>query len=190
MKRVGLAVQNVCNAATARTHARAPVARHGALHPWSPFCLSQYISGPTAMKEIAGDTLLKFHNQYPSLLGIPELRQAIARHSETYQGLPVDWETEVLVTVGATEAIASVFLGLLNPGDEVTNTQVAPQPAAAVKQQQPRQWLLQQVHSGFAAPLEFLIAAGNLTVSWPCLAGPRTSSCVATMVPPGPASAA
>lgn len=71
------------------------------------------------MKEVASKAMYEHHNQYPSLLGIPELRQAVARHSEAQQGIPVDWETEALVTVGATEGIAAVFMGLLNPGDEV-----------------------------------------------------------------------
>jgi hypothetical protein len=43
----------------------------------------------------------------------------VARHSEANQGIPVDWASETLVTVGATEGIAAAFLGLLNPGDEV-----------------------------------------------------------------------
>lgn len=60
-----------------------------------------------------------FHLQYPPLLGIPELRKAIASHSEREQGIKVDWENEVLVTLGATEAIAAAILGLCNPGDEV-----------------------------------------------------------------------
>ncbi|EFJ44947.1 hypothetical protein VOLCADRAFT_106184 [Volvox carteri f. nagariensis] len=75
--------------------------------------------GPETMKEIASKAMYDFHNQYPSLLGVPELRQAVARHSETNQGIPVDWATETLVTVGATEGLAACFLGLLNPGDEV-----------------------------------------------------------------------
>lgn len=75
--------------------------------------------GPESMKRIASSALYDFHNQYPSLLGMPELRQAVARHSEANQGIPVDWASESLVTVGATEGIAAVFLGLLNPGDEV-----------------------------------------------------------------------
>lgn len=70
------------------------------------------------MKKIAESAMYEFHNQYPSLLGVPELRQAVAKHSERCQGIPVDWATETLVTVGATEGIASCFLGLLNPGDE------------------------------------------------------------------------
>ncbi len=52
-------------------------------------------------------------------MGVPELRQAVARHSQQYSGLEVDWQTETLVTVGATEALAAAFLGLLNEGDEV-----------------------------------------------------------------------
>ena len=51
--------------------------------------------------------------------GIPELRQAVARHSERYAGIPVNWQTETLITVGATEALAAAFLGLINQGDEV-----------------------------------------------------------------------
>ena len=42
----------------------------------------------------------------------------MARHSEKYNQLPVDWQTETLVTVGATEAIAATFMGILNDGDE------------------------------------------------------------------------
>lgn len=75
--------------------------------------------GPDAMKQIASEAMYSFHNQYPSLLGVPELRQAVARHSEANQGLPVDWASETLITVGATEGLAAAFLGLLNPGDEV-----------------------------------------------------------------------
>ncbi|KXZ55357.1 hypothetical protein GPECTOR_3g487 [Gonium pectorale] len=75
--------------------------------------------GPETMKSIASSAMYDFHNQYPSLLGVPELRQAVARHSEANQGIPVDWATETLVTVGATEGLAAAFLGLINPGDEV-----------------------------------------------------------------------
>ncbi|PNW88545.1 hypothetical protein CHLRE_01g034050v5 [Chlamydomonas reinhardtii] len=75
--------------------------------------------GPEAMKQIASASMYDFHNQYPSLLGVPELRQAVAAHSEREQGILVDWATETLITVGATEGLASAFLGLINPGDEV-----------------------------------------------------------------------
>ncbi|MGX7678200.1 pyridoxal phosphate-dependent aminotransferase [Jatrophihabitans sp. DSM 45814] len=58
-------------------------------------------------------------NQYPPGPGIPELRQAIAAHQRSWYDLSFDPETEVLVTVGATEAIAAAIMGLTNPGDEV-----------------------------------------------------------------------
>ena len=50
--------------------------------------------------------------------GMPELRQAVADHNRRFYGLDVDWQTEVLVTSGATEALADCFLGLIEPGDE------------------------------------------------------------------------
>lgn len=53
------------------------------------------------------------------MVGVPELRQAVARHSEKHAGVPCDWATETLVTVGATEGIAACMLGLINEGDEV-----------------------------------------------------------------------
>jgi N-succinyldiaminopimelate aminotransferase len=58
-------------------------------------------------------------NQYPPGPGIPELRTAIAEHQQRFYGLPYDPDTEVLVTAGATEAIAASMLALLEPGDEV-----------------------------------------------------------------------
>jgi len=61
-------------------------------------------------------------------VAVPELRQAVARHSEKFNQLPVDWQTETLVTVGATEAIAASFMGILNPGDEVRLERPALQP--------------------------------------------------------------
>jgi N-succinyldiaminopimelate aminotransferase len=58
-------------------------------------------------------------NQYPPGPGIPELRQAVADHQREQYGLDFDPATEVLITVGATEAIAAAVLGLTEPGDEV-----------------------------------------------------------------------
>lgn len=58
-------------------------------------------------------------NQYPPGPGIPELRAAISRHQQSQYGLTFDPGAEVLVTVGATEAIAAAVLGLTRPGDEV-----------------------------------------------------------------------
>ncbi|MBF0168278.1 MAG: aminotransferase [Alphaproteobacteria bacterium] len=58
-------------------------------------------------------------HQYPSMLGTPELRQAIAAHAERFYKLKLDWQSEVMVTSGATEALADCLLGLIEPGDEV-----------------------------------------------------------------------
>ncbi|MEV6654923.1 pyridoxal phosphate-dependent aminotransferase [Streptomyces sp. NPDC051219] len=58
-------------------------------------------------------------NQYPPGPGIPELRTAVAAHQQRFYGLPYDPDTEILVTAGATEAIAASLLALLEPGDEV-----------------------------------------------------------------------
>ena len=57
-------------------------------------------------------------NQYPPMMGVPELRQAVAAHAKRFYDLGVDWQTEVMVTSGATEALAASILSLLNPGDE------------------------------------------------------------------------
>lgn len=53
------------------------------------------------------------------MMGLPELRQAVAAHSAREAGIPCDWASETLVTVGATEGIAAAFMGLCNAGDEV-----------------------------------------------------------------------
>ena len=52
------------------------------------------------------------------MMGVPELRQAVAGHAKRFYNLDVDWQTEVMVTSGATEALAATILSLLNPGDE------------------------------------------------------------------------
>ncbi len=58
-------------------------------------------------------------NQYPPGPGMPVLRQAIATHQRHWYGLDYDPDSEVLVTAGATEALAGALLGLLDTGDEV-----------------------------------------------------------------------
>lgn len=58
-------------------------------------------------------------NQYPPGLGMPVLREAIAAHQQRFYGLTYDPDGEVLVTAGATEALAGALLGLLDTGDEV-----------------------------------------------------------------------
>ena len=52
-------------------------------------------------------------------MGLPELRQAVAEHARRFQGLEADWQSEVLVTSGATEALGDCLFGLIEPGDEV-----------------------------------------------------------------------
>ncbi|QTH23454.1 aminotransferase [Rhizorhabdus wittichii] len=75
--------------------------------------------GPEDIRRAAADALIERSNQYPPMLGIPELRQAIAAHYGEHHGLALDWRTEVVVTSGATEAIAGAILSLVAPGDEV-----------------------------------------------------------------------
>ncbi len=75
--------------------------------------------GPEPIRQLAAEALVAGPNQYPPMLGIPELRQAVARHNNRFYGLDVDWQTEVMVTSGATEAIADCLLALIEPGDEV-----------------------------------------------------------------------
>ena len=58
-------------------------------------------------------------NQYAPGIGMPVLREAVARHAERFYGQKIDWQTEVLITSGATEAIFAAILGLADPGDEV-----------------------------------------------------------------------
>ncbi|GHK04247.1 aminotransferase [Streptomyces sp. Y2F8-2] len=76
--------------------------------------------GPEEVREAAVRALRDGRgNQYPPGPGVPELRAAIAAHQERRYGLAYDPDTEVLITAGATEAIAAALLALLEPGDEV-----------------------------------------------------------------------
>ena len=76
--------------------------------------------GPRAVAEAAARAVLDGRgNQYPPGPGVPELRRAIADHQRRFYGLEYDPASEVLVTTGATEAIAAAMLGLVEPGDEV-----------------------------------------------------------------------
>ncbi|MFD8786519.1 pyridoxal phosphate-dependent aminotransferase [Kitasatospora sp. NPDC059599] len=76
--------------------------------------------GPEEIREAAVRALREGRgNQYPPGPGIPELRTAVAEHQQRFHGLTYDPDTEVLVTAGATEAIAAALLALLEPGDEV-----------------------------------------------------------------------
>jgi N-succinyldiaminopimelate aminotransferase len=76
--------------------------------------------GPEEIREAAVRALRDGRgNQYPPGPGVPELRAAVTAHQLRRYGLTFDPDTEVLVTAGATEAIAAALLGLLEPGDEV-----------------------------------------------------------------------
>ena len=75
--------------------------------------------GPRSVLEAARQAIADGVNQYPPGPGNPELRQAIAFARERDHGQVFDPDTQVLVTVGATEALAAAVLGLLEPGDEV-----------------------------------------------------------------------
>ncbi len=78
------------------------------------------VDGPPGIARAAADAVLAGKgNQYPPATGIPELRNAVARHQQRFYGLRYDPDTEVLITAGATEAIAAALLALLEPGDEV-----------------------------------------------------------------------
>lgn len=77
------------------------------------------VDGPAWIAEAAVQAIREGHNQYPPGPGIPELRRAIADHQWRRYDLEVDPETEVLVTAGATEALAAALLALVGPGDEV-----------------------------------------------------------------------
>ena len=76
--------------------------------------------GPIEVLEAAHDAIDSGRNQYPPGIGVPELREAIAAHQEHWYGIPVDPDTQVLVTAGATEAIAAAILALTDgPDDEI-----------------------------------------------------------------------
>jgi N-succinyldiaminopimelate aminotransferase len=75
--------------------------------------------GPTEVLEAAVQAMRDGHNQYPPGPGIAPLRAAIAAHQRRFHGIELDPDGEVLVTTGATEAIAAALLALCEPGDEV-----------------------------------------------------------------------
>lgn len=75
--------------------------------------------GPAEIRDLAIDAIRGGHNQYPPAPGIPDLRLAIAEHQQRFYGLAYDPASEVLVTSGATEAIAATIISLCDPGDEV-----------------------------------------------------------------------
>ncbi len=91
-------------------------ARHGAINLGQGFPDTE---GPEDVLRAAAEALLDGRNQYAPMTGVPELRQAVAGANARFYGLDVDPDTEVVVTSGATEALAVSLAALLDPGDEV-----------------------------------------------------------------------
>ncbi|OEU96388.1 aminotransferase class I/II-fold pyridoxal phosphate-dependent enzyme [Streptomyces oceani] len=77
------------------------------------------LASPPALLEGVSRAVLAGENQYPPARGVPALREAVAEHQLRQYGLTYDPEREVLVTTGATEALAAAVLGLCDPGDEI-----------------------------------------------------------------------
>ncbi len=75
--------------------------------------------GPEDVRRKAAEAVIDGWNQYPPMMGLPELRAAIARHYKIHQDIDIDATGEVMVTSGATEAIAGALLATISPGDEV-----------------------------------------------------------------------
>lgn len=75
--------------------------------------------GPRDILEAAARATLEGPNQYPPMRGLPDLRAAVAAHYNAHHGLDLDWQREVTITSGATEAIAAALLAFIEPGDEV-----------------------------------------------------------------------
>ena len=75
--------------------------------------------GPADVRERAAQAVVTGNNQYPPMMGLPVLREAIAAHYAHHQQLALDPQTEIMVTSGATEALAGAIFALIEPGDEV-----------------------------------------------------------------------
>ena len=75
--------------------------------------------GPQDVREKAADAVINGWNQYPPMLGLPELRKAVSVHYKHWQNLELDPDSEIMITSGATEAIAGALMALIQPGDEV-----------------------------------------------------------------------
>ena len=77
------------------------------------------VDGPALVRDAAKRAIDEGANQYPPGPGIPELRNAVRDHQRRFYRIELDADSEVLITTGATEAIAAAMLALLEPGDEV-----------------------------------------------------------------------
>ncbi|GEM16577.1 aminotransferase [Gluconobacter oxydans] len=90
--------------------------KHGAINLGQGFPDTE---GPQDIIQVAADALRDGRNQYAPLTGLPELREAVAASNQRFYGLEVDPATEVVVTSGATEALAACLMAVVEPGDEV-----------------------------------------------------------------------
>jgi aspartate/methionine/tyrosine aminotransferase len=77
------------------------------------------LDGPESLRTVAASALTDGPNQYPPMRGVPELRRALSEHAVKYYGLSYDPDSEVLVTSGATEAIADCIFALAGRGEEI-----------------------------------------------------------------------
>ena len=77
------------------------------------------VDGPEDVRRTAAEALIDGPNQYPPMLGLAALREAVAANWRRFHGLEVDPAREVLVTSGATEALSDAINALVEPGDEV-----------------------------------------------------------------------
>jgi N-succinyldiaminopimelate aminotransferase len=77
------------------------------------------LDGPQAVRAVAAKALMDGPNQYPLMRGMIELRRSLSAHAAKFYGLGYDAENEVLVTSGATEALAAAIFGLVARGDEI-----------------------------------------------------------------------
>ena len=89
---------------------------HGAINLGQGFPDNE---GPDDVRAAAAEALMSGSNQYPPMMGLPALRQATAEHYGRFHGVDLDWKSQVLVTSGATEALAASIMSLVSPGDEV-----------------------------------------------------------------------
>jgi aspartate/methionine/tyrosine aminotransferase len=96
------------------TEMSALAVRHGAVNLGQGF---PDFAGPEFVKQAAAAAIAADLNQYAPMPGLPRLRQAIAAQWGRDYGHAVDWQAEVTVTSGATEALCDAALALLNPGD-------------------------------------------------------------------------
>ena len=75
--------------------------------------------GPLDVRQKAADAVVNGWNQYPPMMGLPELRKAVSTHYKYWQNVDLDPDSEIMITSGATEAIAGALMALIEPGDEV-----------------------------------------------------------------------